>query len=322
MNAIGGYFELELAHGKPYHKNCIEINTARNALEYILLAKKYKKIYLPFYTCDVLLEPIKKLKVSFDFYKIKNSFLPNFDYNLIKKDEVFLYTNYFGVCDKQVKYISNICKNLIVDNAQAFYSKPLNRVDTFYSARKFFGIPDGAYLYTDKFIQDQDIIEQDISINRFQHLLGRIEFGPENYFEMYRLNEISLKNQPIKKMSRLTHEILSSIEYKTIAKKRRENYEHIEKNLGKINRLKIKLSNNSVPMVYPLLTENKGEEIRDKLINSNIYVAKYWPNVTEWIKEENSFELFLTKNLLALPIDQRYSIKDIDKYLQIINLYV
>jgi len=43
MNAIGGYFELELPYGEEYHKNAIRLNTCRNAFEYILIAKSYKR---------------------------------------------------------------------------------------------------------------------------------------------------------------------------------------------------------------------------------------------------------------------------------------
>ncbi|WP_129594606.1 hypothetical protein [Seramator thermalis] len=149
MNSIGGYFELELPHGEEYHKNAIRLNTGRNAFEYILRAKAYQKVYLPYYTCDVMLEPIQKLNIQFEFYSIDEFFQPIFDFSIIKDDEVFVYNNYLGICDNQVKEVAAKCKNLIIDNSQAFYSMPLPGVNTFYSPRKFFGIPDGAYLYTE-----------------------------------------------------------------------------------------------------------------------------------------------------------------------------
>ena len=48
MKEIGGYFELQLRKGEHYHKGALQLNTARNCLEYILRAKKYKKIYIPY----------------------------------------------------------------------------------------------------------------------------------------------------------------------------------------------------------------------------------------------------------------------------------
>ena len=58
--AIGGYFELELSKGEHYHKGALRLNTARNCLEYIMLARKYAKIYIPYYTCEVMLQPFHK----------------------------------------------------------------------------------------------------------------------------------------------------------------------------------------------------------------------------------------------------------------------
>ena len=46
MNAIGGYFGLELDKENEYHSEAIRLNTGRNALEYILISGFYKKIYL------------------------------------------------------------------------------------------------------------------------------------------------------------------------------------------------------------------------------------------------------------------------------------
>ena len=82
MKPIGGFFELESYHGKEYYPELIKLNTARNCFEYILRAKRYKKVYLPRYTCDVMLEPINKLGIGYEFYSINESFDPIFESNL------------------------------------------------------------------------------------------------------------------------------------------------------------------------------------------------------------------------------------------------
>lgn len=84
--SIGGYFELELPKGD----------------EYILRVKQYMKVYLPYYTCEVMIEPIKKLELEVEFYHIDENLLPLFYYSKVKTTEVFVYTNYFGVCDNNV----------------------------------------------------------------------------------------------------------------------------------------------------------------------------------------------------------------------------
>lgn len=310
--SIGGYFELELPRGEEYHKNAIRLNTGRNAFEYILRAKKYKKIYLPYYTCDVMLEPIKKLNLDYEFYHIDTIFQPVFDFNLIIQDEAFVYNNYFGICDEQVKEVAKKCKNLIIDNSQAFYAKPIPGVDTFYSPRKFFGLPDGAYLYTDTFLDFE--LEQDISFERCSHLLGRIDSGAEAHFHVYKENSKSLCNQPIREMSNLTHKLLSSINYNTVADFRRQNFNYLHSKLKKRTKLKFEFDKSGVPMVYPFLVEN-GVSLKKELINKKIFVATYWPNVLDW-SNEDSLERNLAKNLIPIPCDQRqnsYSLNEIIK---------
>lgn len=138
-DAIGGYFELELRKGEHYHKNALRLNTARNSFEYILRARKYTKVYIPYYTCDVMLEPLKKCNVDYVFYHINEQLEPVETYRL-QPTEAFLYTNYYGLKQRCVERLAEqYDKQLIVDHAQAFFAEPLQGIDTFYSARKFFG---------------------------------------------------------------------------------------------------------------------------------------------------------------------------------------
>ena len=78
MKAIGGYPELELRKGEHYHKDALKLNTARNCLEYILIARKYKKVYVPYYTCEAVHEPFKKLGSGcrMEFYHINEQLEP------------------------------------------------------------------------------------------------------------------------------------------------------------------------------------------------------------------------------------------------------
>lgn len=317
MEAIGGYFEFELSKVEEYHKEAIRLNTGRNAFEYVLLAKAYKKVYLPFYTCDAMLEPISKLGLDYEFYYIDETFRPIFDFNSIKQEDVFVFNNYFGICDIQVKEVYDKCKNLIVDNSQAFFSKPIQNVDTFYSPRKFFGLPDGAYLYTDKLLEME--LGNDISNSRFDHLLGRIELGAEKYYDAFKENENSLSGQAIMTMSNVTRRILQSIEYSKAAEKRRNHFKYIHSILSKTNTLEIDLEHGAVPMVYPFLYEN-GNKLKEQLIEHHIFVATYWPNVEYWLSDKDTYEIYFQKNLLGLSIDQRYSISDLEKMLEFLKL--
>lgn len=313
MNPIGGYFELELRKGVEYHKGAIRLNSGRNAFEYILRARGYKKVYLPYYTCDVMLEPINKLKLEYEYYHVNEQLDPIFNFKKVGEEETFIYTNYFGLKRQIVKKLSNSCPNLIIDNSQAFFEKPLAGIDTFYSPRKFFGVPDGAYLFTDKFLQTE--LSRDNSVARFSHLIKRIDEGAEAGYPDFQANNDALKGQSIKEMSSLTKALLCNINYDKVIKIRKQNFLFLNENLKESNELKMTEDHDFVPMVYPYVTV-KGKNLKQYLIKKKVFVATYWPNVFNWCNE-NELEYSLADHILPLPIDQRY---DENKLLLVVKL--
>ena len=296
IDAIGGYFELELRKDEHYHKNALRLNTARNCFEYILRARKYTKVYIPYYTCDVMLEPLKKCNVDYVFYHINEQLEPVKTYPL-QPNEAFLYTNYYGLKQRCVERLAEqYGKQLIVDNAQAFFAEPIEGIDTFYSARKFFGVSDGAYLYTD--VRLDMGLEQDQSYQRMSHLLIRADIGAEAGYSEFKKNDDSLIDNPIRLMSNLTEKILCSIDYESAKRLRRSNYKQLDEQLSAKNGIHLTMDEDAVPMVYPYLTDDAT--LRQRLIANRIYVATYWPNIVDSFM----YETILRDDLLPLPINQ------------------
>jgi dTDP-4-amino-4,6-dideoxygalactose transaminase len=311
--AIGGYFGLELSQNeKSFHfeDNFIALNSARNCLEYILRAREYQKVFIPYYTCDVILEPFELLGIPYAFYDVNDLLEPIFDYDILEEKEAFLYTNYFGLKTEFVQSLSLLVKNLIVDNAQALFARPTTGVDTFYSPRKFIGVADGGFLATDEKIELD--LEYDYSFERMSHLLKRIDLSAEEGYDDFCCNDQSLERQPIKRMSKLTSQILQSVDVEFITNRRRQNYAFLHDKLKSVNLLKIEMTDEEVPMVYPLRVKNV-KELKKKLNQNQIYCATYWTNVLGWCgKDKNAFHL--TNEIIAIPIDQRYD----EKHLEII----
>ena len=309
QKAIGGYFSLELPYNNngEYHRNAIRLNSGRYCLEYVLRVKKYKKVYLPYYMCDAVLQPINKLGLDYQFYHIDRYFHISETLHP-KRDEVILYCNYFGLMDEYVKIVTDrYAPNIIIDNTQAFFSRPLPEIDTFYTCRKFFGVADGAYLYTDK-EADFDI-PQDYSSSRMLFLLDRLDKSAEEAFCDYHKNEDFLDHDTIKRMSKVTQTIMSSIDYRDIAGRRLYNFDYLNDKFGLSNGLEIHLEKGSIPMIYPYFV--KDENLRKKLIDHKIYIPSYWPNVSSWCNSID-IETYFSYLLLPLPVDQRYGIEDMD----------
>ena len=316
MKAIGGYFELELSNYGHYHNDAIKLNTGRNCLEYILRARKYKKVYIPYYTCEVVLAPFQKLDVQYAFYHIDSNFEIS-DNICLDNNEALLYTNYYGLKSNYVKTLaSKYANRLIIDNTQAFYAEPIRGIDTFYTCRKYFGVPDGAYLYTD--CHTKENFPQDESFERMTFLTKRIDRTAQEGYPDFRNNDKLLGTVGIRMMSKLTEALMQGIDYRAKATKRTDNFNLLNKELRTSNLLKWDLAHGDVPLVYPYLVEN-GAKLRQMLIDNQIFCAQYWPNVLEWC-EPDMLEYRLAKNLVCLPIDQRYGKEEMNIILKSIRM--
>jgi hypothetical protein len=313
MEPIGSYIELQLSSGKEYYSSLIKLNTARNSFEYILRVRNYKLVHIPYYTCDVMLEPLHKLGIAYKYYSINNDLDPIIDFE-IKESEGFLYTNYFGIKQGTVNKLSKTIKNLVIDNAQAFFSHPVDGIDTIYSCRKFFGVSDGAYLKLNSDIRFT--LENDSSVDRMAYLLKRIDFGVEKSYQEYVETDKTLINNDMKFMSPITQRILAGIDYKACQEIRTSNFTHLHSRLSKFNSLNIDSSFINAPLVYPFLLTSTG--VKEKLISQKIFVATYWPNVLEWTTPE-MFENYLTRHLIPIPIDHRYNHNDMNRIVKILE---
>jgi hypothetical protein len=261
----------------------------------------------------VVLEPFKKLGVPYEYYHV-NIHLELRDELTLKDGEALLYTNYYGLKRRYTERLAKQYGNsLIVDNTQAFYAKPIAGIDSFYTCRKFFGVPDGAYLYTDKLLDVE--LEFDQSYERMLSLTKRIDLSPEAGYQDFRHTSKSLVGQPIKRMSKLTQRMMQGIDYESIAQRRRTNYQLIHEALGKENNVELPLEVDAVPMVYPYLVPVKG--LRDKLIENKIYVARYWPSVLE-LTTPDDIDYLLAYQMQPLPIDQRYGEKETKRLIEML----
>ena len=274
MREIGGYFELDQFVNNPYYKNMIELNTGRNALIYLIMAKKIKKLYLPYFLCNSVSNKLDVHEIKYEYYRINRSFLPEFSKEL--KDNEFLYiVNYYGqISNNKLSVLKEKYKNIIVDNTQAFFQKPIIEIDTIYSCRKYFGVPDGAYLHTDVILNEK--LEVDKSSNRMRHMLGRFEGKASDYYEDFRNNDNYFNHLPLRAMSKLTRNILGAINYERIKKIRESNFSYLHDRLKANNKLSIKKPEGA--FAYPYYTKN-GISIRSKLAKKKIYIPTLWPNV-------------------------------------------
>lgn len=310
-NPIGGYFELECGNVPLYYKDGIYLNSCRNALRYIIRTLRIKKIWIPVFTCNVIEDSIKKENCNILKYNIDTQLYPVQD---IPVSDFIIYNNYFGLTSERVKELVQTFPNLIVDNAQAFFSDIKGR-SAIYSCRKFFGVPDGGIIRGLEV--DKKELHPGKSLDLMSHLLKRIELGAESGYSDFIENESLIDKYPLEGMSNLTKTLMGNIDYNRVKKKRLENFKYLQTYIESDFPFCYKDEDEIIPMVYPF-TNKDGDKIRNYLKTNQIYCANYWNTIVK-DQRASAYEKKFVENTVCLPIDQRYGIKEMEYIVNLIK---
>lgn len=295
MNSIGGFIKFKTniysKNKKKEYYNNICLNYGRCCLFLILKSHNINKIFIPYYICDSVIDVINKLNIEYEFYQINESLEINKTINL-NKNEKILAINYFGIKNH---YIDTLNSNYIIDCTQAFFYKP--KQIGFNSARKFFGVSDGAYLFDNK----------KYTINN--HNKSNLYTA----YDKYKNYEDNIQIQP-KLCSHLTKQTLKHTDYSKIKLIRKRNFLYLHGKLSNLNLLNINI-NNDTPLCYPLLLSSYID--KKVFYSKQIFIPTYWNH--NHYNANFIFENLLTQNLIPLPIDHRITLSDCDYIIDIIK---
>ena len=325
MNAIGGYFELEIgcANNGIHENAALALKSGRACLRVLCQQFSPSRVWIPYYCCDAVLEPLKQQNVEFCFYSIDDSFeIANND-QTVTQNECILYVNYFGLKgdyaqELQEKYGSR----LWVDNTHAFFNNEPSAISCrFNSARKFFGVPDGAYLYfpidvsapaANSWPRHRDY--------RFEHLILRHQGKIDEGYAVFQHNEQQLGGK-VERISAISEKILRRVNYDDVAAKRRENFTFLHTALSQSNKLSDHISRieDKVPLCYPYLPDRPME--RTYFWKHKVFVPTFWRECLSRVDDGFQWEKQLSSDLLPLPIDQRYGTAEMERIVEVINSY-
>ena len=260
--------------------NLIKLNLARYCLKHVVNAYNIKELNIPFYICPTVFQALKdeiKNGCKLKFYHIDLNFFPTKEF---KKDDFIVYPNYFGINYKNIEILSKKYPNLIIDNAQSFYTPPKG-IASFYSLRKFFPVPCGAFLY----------IKKDFPINYPQDN----NIYPQNFKPTYqelKENEIRLNNTPPLLMSK------SIIITPNDKFKRLEQFYKLHQKYKQTNQLEIKLTEYDVPFIYPYMSSTPDKTVEALEKEEGKTILRYWERLPESFPEYKFY-----KNLVPIPFD-------------------
>jgi hypothetical protein len=306
----GGFLPLELNTGKEWFSkwedHLSRYNSVKAALDDLIRNALFSCVYVPYYYCPSTIEAIRRTGVRVKLYHINDDFLPA---NLPdEKDTAVLLVNYFGLMGKDIEqYAKKFRKaTVILDNAHAFFSNPLSpsRYFTVYSAKKFFGVPDGAYLTGP--ISNDGRFPPTLAADYSGFLLTAYEKGTNAAYEEKKRVD-GLLASTYGGMSELAQGLLKNVDYERVRTRRTENYSQLRGAFAYINELD--LPEKSAAYLFPLYLKDRGEKMKKVLISSRIYVPTLW-NGADLMEKGTNFETSLAKNTLFLPVDQRYDEED------------
>ena len=334
------YSKEKFYQDKYFFRNIVDIvylSNGRTAIKYILShiikKKQIRTCWLPSYLCETIIQPFKELNLEYKFFNIKENLQLDIDYlsKRIKKNDLILALYYFGFPpnDNVVTFLNKLKDSSVIileDLTHSFLSRNiyLNKLGNYsiISLRKWFGIPDGGIAISNDDLFDKDIIIRepfDAFVNlRLQYSVLKNFYikkiiGKNKFFRKLHSKAEELANSVIdlNMMSNLSKAILNTVDFNTLIYKRRENYNYLLSCIHNLDKIKILypiLSDDVCPLGFPVILK-KRDSLRKYLINNNIYCPVHW-HLTEDIPKKFSYSYSLSKKILTIPCDQRYSIKD------------
>lgn len=314
MKEIGGYFGLDHFVRQEYYPDLIKLNLGRTALLYLMEVLDIHRLLLPYFLCDSVTERCLETNCRIDFYSIGKDLAPQVSGPLGNHEYLYLVNYYGQLTDESILSYKKEYGNIIVDHTHSFFQRPLDGIPTIYSCRKYFGLPDGAYLSAS--LAHAPALTQDVSKDRMGHILGRFEGDASDYYQLMLNTASTFHKEPVKAMSPLTENLLGAIDYESVRQRRNENYSYLEKELGDRNHLGFRKPD--APFTYPFYSRHAAS-IRKELAALKIYIPIYWSSVISQMPEE-SVEYDYAAHILPLPCDQRYTPLELSRMVEELNI--
>lgn len=317
---IGGFLGLELPESAGgYHPSRNAVASGRVALLLIARSKGYKTLLLPEIYCGDVAKYLRVNGIGVSFYAQRDSLFPS--PNEAKPGVATVIVNYFGLLTEEIARESVRFGEIIIDNCHAFFDQGIPGVPSFNSARKFFGVPDGAYIVN----AGQDVVsglpERELGSDGLAYLIDRLD-ERKNCLYDYRIAENRLGSASPQKISRFAARILESIDYDRVKSTRRRNFETLHQHIGNINQFDyLNLGKGCVPLTYPFQLKNQDlESLRIFLKGQRVYCPFYWPADDSTMVSEASVNW--SRSIVSLPIDQRYSEQEMMRIIKLFGVWL
>lgn len=312
------------------------------AIESVMGKIQNKTALLPAYCCHTMIDPFIENGFEVFFYDIhKENLTPDLN-NLelfVEKDiSILLHIGYFGFdTSSNINPLLTKFKikgtYIIEDATHTLFSNIKRNINNDFfvaSIRKWMGIPSGGFCSSKVRINTEINKDDEFSRIRKEALLKKaeyIEIGKENlkpqFLELFKSAETVLDKKPKPyQIDDISLSILNQTDVKNLIAKRKENYSYLSHFVSKNKCLQLvfkELPQNVCPLFLPVFVRGRRDEFQRILIENKIYSPVHWPRTNQV-----DYPLFtgsnkILENIISIPIDQRYSLAEMDRIAYIIR---
>jgi len=345
MNEIGSEFNISFGN-KIYTDdnifrylidyNTLFLDSGRSCIKFITRQVHSGKVLLPSYICESVISAFKGFDIV--YYNVDLNLdidLSDIEGKLNHEVKILYIAHYFGSIQKSDTLESlNHFKNkfnfiIIEDTTHSIFSNKSTIGDyNICSLRKWFPISDGGVIYskfsfhdTSKIIANNDFSKAYAMIMKTLYHDSIIS-NNDLIRKIFSEAEEQLDNQiDIKKISWLSKYLLRFYNISEITQRRKKNYNYLKLSLRNLGIIPVvDVDNNYCPYVFAFKIENR-DRFRDYLKDHRIYCPVHWPiHDTDLVNFKNS--LNLTNKLISIPIDQRYSLNDMEYIYKTVASYM
>ena len=336
---IGGEFEIEVQqYYQPRNfvpEGVVTYSSGRSALYNILAYLKenagIKNVLFPDYLCESVYQMAEKNQMGIELYALDEQL--NHDFKDIEKKydatKAVLLINYFGLkdCKTMVEQLRGLNHKMVIilDNVQAPYEM-LTETDadyTFSSFRKAFPVADGSWVQSKRsglsqFEKVNEFAQYKIAASYLKSLRDQHLFNDEVYLELFYKGEVKIDDDYQTDMTQMSKDILANMEWNRWAILRKRNAEIILEGLKALGISPIiPLRENAVPLFIPVRLENR-DKVRKAMFANNIFLPVHWP-VEDAYKSILKRGSYLAAHELSIIVDQRYTVSDMKRILNILE---
>lgn len=351
---------LHLSQVDKYGKeHCCYTASGREAIELALISLERerpdirKRCLLPAYMCDCVFLPFLHRGWELVFYSVDRELEAAGEeiFRLALEHDpglIFIHP-YYGAdtCAGLRRQLAGLRRSGVLvmeDVTQSYYLEEAGKDADFVvgSLRKWYAVPDGGFVASDIPLAE-DVLEtgEEYARERLVPLVQKWEYLKEKerrtggaltagwlprkaeYLKRNRNLENALDcYQGVRRISRISAEILFRVDEEGARRRREENYHALYQHICGMKRLWAILPEKEThaPLYLPVYVKER-DSLQRFLAGYGIYAPVLWP-----VGEENKDFLqgdgtYIFEHMLALPIDQRYDAGDMEQLAEVLALY-